>query len=139
MDTDDETQAWIAQWTSRWHDETAASWAIVDKQVDQPVGQVGLRTISLLEASAQLSYWVIPDARGADVATRAVRALTQWAIGTMRFHRLSLEHSTLNRASCRVATKTGFELEGTQREVMLHQDGRHDMHIHVRLRSQLST
>ncbi|MGY2127682.1 GNAT family N-acetyltransferase [Blastococcus sp. SYSU DS0617] len=47
--------------------------------------------------------------------------------------RLELQHSTRNRASCRVAEKTGFDLEGTKRRAGLHQDGWHDMHLHARL------
>ena len=70
MDTDDEARAWIAGWTQRWDNETDASWAIVDRGSDRPVGQVGLRTVSLFEASADLSYWVLPGSRGRGVAGR---------------------------------------------------------------------
>src|SRR3712207_3529306 len=60
MDSRDEALAWIAGWESRWADETDASWAITAE--DRPIGQVGLRGISLLESSAELSYWVLPAA-----------------------------------------------------------------------------
>lgn len=50
------------------------------------------------------------------------------------FHRLHLDHSTRNHASCRVATKSGYLLEGTMRSAGLHDDGRHDMHLHARVR-----
>ncbi len=120
----------------RWDDETDASWAIVDDRDDHPMGQVGLRAISLFEASAALSYWVLPDARGAGVAMRAAKVLTQWAFDVVRLHRVSLEHSTANLASCRVATKLGFEVEGTLRGAARHADGWHDMHMHARLHPQ---
>lgn len=136
MDTHDEARAWIASWAMRWDDETDASWAIVDDRDDHPMGQVGLRAISLFEASAALSYWVLPDARGAGVAMRAAKVLTQWAFDVVRLHRVSLEHSTANLASCRVATKLGFEVEGTLRGAARHADGWHDMHMHARLHPQ---
>ncbi|GAB3434414.1 GNAT family N-acetyltransferase [Actinophytocola sediminis] len=135
MDTHDEARGWIADWTTRWNNETDASWAIVNNCDDQPIGQVGLRTISLFEASAQLSYWVLPDARGTGVAVRATHALTQWIFDVVHLHRISLEHSTANLASCRVAAKLGFDVEGTRRSVTRHADGWHDMHIHARLRT----
>jgi RimJ/RimL family protein N-acetyltransferase len=135
MDTHDEARAWIAGWATRWDNETDASWAIVDNRDDQPIGQVGLRTISLFEASAHLSYWVLPDARGTGVAVRATHALTQWTFDVVRLHRVSLEHSTANLASCRVATKLGFDVEGTLRGAARHADGWHDMHKHARLRT----
>ena len=134
MDTPDEALAWIMRWTSGWDNETEASWAIVD-QADRPVGQVGLRAISLYDASAALSYWVLPDARGAEVAVRAARALTRWTFDTARLHRIGLQHSTANQPSCRVAAKLGFGLEGTARSSLMHVDGWHDMHIHARLRT----
>ena len=40
-----------------------------------------------------------------------------------------------NRASCRVAEKTGFAVEGMRRSAWLLADSRHDVHAHARLRS----
>jgi RimJ/RimL family protein N-acetyltransferase len=133
MDGDDEARAWTADWPGRWAAETDASWAIADRD-DQPVGQVGLRTIELSSASAQLSYWVLPTARGAGIAVRAVVALTRWCFYEVGLNRLFLMHSTANQASCRVAERAVFALEGTLRESMLHADGLHDAHVHARLR-----
>lgn len=135
MDSQDEALAWIAGWDMRWDNETDASWAITDAHGDQPIGQVGLRTISLFEGSAQLSYWVLPDARGTGIAARAALALTQWTFDIVRLHRVFLQHSTANPASCRVAAKLGFRVEGTLRGAMLHADGWHDVHTHARLRT----
>jgi len=135
MDTHAEALDWMAGWATRWDDETDASWAVVDPDDDQPIGQVGLRTVSLFEGSAHLSYWVLPHARGAGVAVRAARALTRWTFDVLGLHRVSLDHSTANVASCRVAAKLGFELEGTLRGAALHADGWHDMHRHARLRT----
>jgi RimJ/RimL family protein N-acetyltransferase len=47
-----------------------------------------------------------------------------------------LDHSTRNHASCRVATKSGYLLEGTKRSAAVHDDGRHDMHLHARIREE---
>lgn len=146
IDDLDEARAWIANWTTRWAGEVDASWAIIRTdglfasenaklRKHQIIGQVGLRGISLFEGSAHLSYWVLPEARGAGVAVRAARALTRWSFDVVGLHRMSLEHSTRNAASCRVATKLGFEVEGTSRGSALHADGWHDMHVHARLRT----
>jgi RimJ/RimL family protein N-acetyltransferase len=53
---------------------------------------------------------------------------------TGRRGRLPVAHSVRNEASCRVATKTGFALEGTRRHSPPYADGWHDMHLHARLR-----
>lgn len=42
-------------------------------------------------------------------------------------------HAIPLHASCGVATKAGYRLEGTKRNAAVH-DGRHDMHLHARVR-----
>lgn len=71
-------------------------------------GRVGIGHVSLDEARAAVSYWVVPAARGRGVATLALGVLAHWALVEAGFHRLELEHSTSNAGSCRVATKAGF-------------------------------
>lgn len=134
LDDLDEAGAWITSWPGRWAEEKDASWAIVGN-LDEPIGQAGLRNISLFEAHAAVSYWMIPGARGQGVAVRALQAVTRWSFETLGLHRLSLQHSTSNVASCRVAMKAEFAFEGTQRGSMLHADGWHDGHVHSRLRT----
>lgn len=133
MDSEAEAREWIAGWADVWATETDSSWAVVDGG-DEVVGQVGLRSIRLFEASAQLSYWVIPAARGTGVATRAAGALARWAFDRLGMNRLYLVHTTGNLPSCRVAGRLGFPVEGTLRDYIHHQDGFHDVHVHARLR-----
>ncbi|NEC69035.1 GNAT family N-acetyltransferase [Streptomyces sp. SID9727] len=73
-------------------------------------------------------YWVLPAARGRGVASGALAALSSWALG-VGFWRLELDHSTGNDASCAVAAKCGYALEGVKRSAAVHDDGRHDMHL----------
>jgi [ribosomal protein S5]-alanine N-acetyltransferase len=131
----DEAEAleWITGWARRWAAETDASWAIADSG-DRVLGQAGLRWVDLFEAEGHLSYWVRPEARGRGVAVAAAQAVVAWSFDELGLHRLELRHSTANAASCRVAAKLDFPLEGTRREAGRHADGWHDMHLHARLR-----
>jgi len=99
------------------------------------LGQVGLWGIDLSIGSAALSYWVLEAARGKQVAGRAVTAVTQWAFTDCGLQRLEITHAVINSASCRVAEKQGFSLEGTKRKAMVRSDGWHDTHVHARLRN----
>ena len=129
--TPTEAAAWVASWPGRWRAESGAGWAVTrDGAV---VGQLSLRRIDLGEGLAEISYWVLPAARGAGVAPRALGALCAWAFGELGLHRLEVAHSTANAGSCRVAERAGFPLEGTKRRQALHADGWHDMHLHARL------
>ncbi|MEN3611059.1 GNAT family N-acetyltransferase [Plantactinospora sp. ZYX-F-223] len=136
LDSEDEAREWTAQWPARWAAQTDASWAVVAERTGEPLGQVGLREIRLDQASAEISYWVLPAARGRGLAGRAVRAVQAWAFDRLGLHRLELRHSTANRASCRVADKLGFAVEGTLRGAWWHADGWHDVHLHARLRDE---
>jgi len=137
----------IASYHQAWRNETGAQWAIAGPSVGHPatgqpdaagstvVGRVALRVIDLQEGYAEVAYWVVPAARGRGVAVSAVVAMSAWALDELGLHRLELDHSVANTASCRVAQKAGFGCEGTKRSAALHTDGWHDMHLHSRIQA----
>ncbi|MDX3309404.1 GNAT family N-acetyltransferase [Streptomyces sp. NPDC054884] len=132
-DSEEEVAGWIEEWRTCWQEERSAQWAVVDAHTDGLLGRVALRGVQLDEGVAEIAYWTTAAARGRGVAPRATTALTRWAFDEVGFHRLELMHATANEASCRVAGKAGFALEGTKRSAALHQDGWHDMHLHARV------
>lgn len=131
--SEDQVREWFEHYRQAWAQETGASWAVT-RGGDTVLGRIAMSGLSLDDGVAACSYWVLPAARGAGVACRALMALSVWALGKAGFHRLQLDHSTRNNASCRVAIKSGFRLEGTKRSDAVHSDGRHDMHLHARIR-----
>ncbi|KKJ94695.1 GNAT family N-acetyltransferase [Micromonospora sp. HK10] len=130
--SEDQVRDWFEQYRQAWQQETGGSWAVTRGGV--VLGRIALGSMNLDDGVAGCAYWVLPAARGAGVAARALTAVSNWALGEGRFHRLYLDHSTRNFASCRVAVKAGFVLEGTKRSDAVHSDGRHDMHLHARVR-----
>lgn len=128
--SEQEAVAMITSYNQAWQRETAAHWAIAGPEV---IGRISLRMIDLVEGFAELAYWVVPAARGRGVAVAAVGAVGEWAFAELGLHRLELDHSVANTASCRVAEKAGFAYEGTKRGATLHTDGWHDMHLHARI------
>jgi ribosomal-protein-alanine N-acetyltransferase len=139
VETEVEARSLIERWRSAWSAESGANWAIVravgvrEAAHDVVLGRVSLRMIDTDQGRAECAYWIMPDARGDGIATKALSTLTAWAFAEAGFHRLFLVHSTANHASCRVATKAGFAAEGVERSSVLHTDGWHDMHVHARI------
>ncbi|MFF4894011.1 GNAT family N-acetyltransferase [Micromonospora chersina] len=131
--SEDQVREWFEQYRRAWERETAASWAVT-RGGGEVLGRIAMGSMNLDDGVAGCAYWVLPAVRGAGVAPRALTALSVWALGEAGFHRLHLDHSTRNHASCRVAVKAGFLLEGTKRSDAIHSDGRHDMHLHARIR-----
>jgi len=127
-------QAWCrrgADWSGGDH----ATFAILDQDGGRLVGNISLVNIDLVDQrSASIAYRTAPWARGKGVASDAVEAVTKWAFDALTVERIRLEHSVSNAASCRVAERCGFLLEGVMR--LGHRDERgvrHDAHLHARV------
>ncbi|MBH5134259.1 GNAT family N-acetyltransferase [Streptomyces sp. G3] len=133
-DSEEEVRGWIAEWQQAWDRESNVQWAVADAADDRLLGRVALRQVLLGDGVAEVAYWTTAGARGRGVAARATRTLARWALDEIGFQRLELSHAVANEASCRVAQKAGFALEGTKRSALLHPDGWHDMHLHARVR-----
>jgi len=97
------------------------------------VGSVALREINRIDQWATASYWTLPAARGREVAPRALTLASTYAVDGLGLHRVQLQHALANTASCRVATRAGFALEGTQVGSCLLADGFADEHLHARV------
>jgi ribosomal-protein-alanine N-acetyltransferase len=132
-DSVDEVREWIAGWQRGWAAESQLNWVLADRTNDAVLGRVSLKDVDHRDGCADLAYWMMPAARGRGLCPQAVMVLCRWAFDEVGFHRIELEHSTDNQASCRVAAKAGFREEGTRRRAALHADGWHDMHVHAML------
>lgn len=130
VEDEDEARAFAASWQDRWQAESDAGFVVTDV-AGAPVGQVALREVVLAAGWAEVSYWVVPEARGHGTAVAAVRRLATWAFDDLGMHRLEILHAVGNLPSCRVAEKAGFLLEGTLTRVLQHADGWHDAHLHA--------
>jgi RimJ/RimL family protein N-acetyltransferase len=132
-DSTDEARDWIRGWHYHWKRESQGHWAIANEDSDAVLGRIALKGLDLHDGTADIAYWMAPHSRGQGLCTRAVNMLSHWAFDVAGFHRITLEHSTRNLSSCRVAAKAGFRAEGVRRSAARHADGWHDMHVHARL------
>jgi ribosomal-protein-alanine N-acetyltransferase len=62
-----------------------------------------------------VGYWLLPEARGKGLATRAVTLVSRWALGELALMRLAPFTEPSNRRSQRVAERSGFHREGVLR------------------------
>lgn len=126
-------RTWLLPRLTAWSSGTAA-FAITDAPAGTFLGYVGLRDIHRAPDQAVAAYWVTPAGRGRAVASRALDAAATWAFTALGLHRICLDHSLANPASCRTALRAHFLPEGTMRGSFLAPDGsRHDSHLHARL------
>lgn len=117
-------------------DGTAVAFCITDAATGTTLGHIGVNDINHVIRVGIVGYWVLPEARGHQVATRALALAARYAFGAVRLHRVELGHALGHDASCRIAERCGFPYEGTLREAMF-ESGRHDafrdVHLHARI------
>ena len=106
-------------------------WAVADPADDRLLGEVTLFGLDGgRSTSADIGYWIHPDARRRGIATAAVRAAARHALlpaseGGLGLRRVALRAVTGNVASLRVATAAGFTRTGTDRRAERLRDGTH--------------
>ncbi|MDH4159846.1 MAG: GNAT family N-acetyltransferase [Actinomycetota bacterium] len=117
-----------------WSDGSHATWHAVDGGTGRLAANCSVFAIDREHLSAKVGYRVAPWARGHGVATVVVASVGGWAFAELGLVRLEIQHAVANAASCRVAAKTGYVLEGTLRSASLDGHGvRQDDHLHGRV------
>jgi RimJ/RimL family protein N-acetyltransferase len=129
----DSAARWCAE-LADWSGGDHATWAVLDRQTEAFVGVVSVHSINPTQADAEIGYRVSPAARGRGIGTEAVTAATVWAFANLALVRIELAHAAANAASCVVARRAGYRLEGLLRQSFVYGDGqRYDEHLHARL------
>lgn len=134
----DEAREWLVR-SAEWSD-SYAGWLVHDTEDEDRL--VGNGFLVHVDRDDQLDAWVAyrtaPWARNRGVATAAVVAMTAFGFDVLGLERLCLPHAVPNSASCRVAEKAGFGLEGTELGGYRDESGvRWDSHVHGLLRTDV--
>jgi RimJ/RimL family protein N-acetyltransferase len=96
---------------------TDLAWLAFEASSDRLVGSFGLHRTDWALPATEVGYWLRPSAWGEGFATEGVNALVAWAFEGLCAERVALVTDEANRASCRVAERCGFVLEGVQRRM----------------------
>ncbi|MET9264209.1 GNAT family N-acetyltransferase [Amycolatopsis sp. NPDC004079] len=109
---DGDARRWLDAQVSGRESATQFSFAVAADD-DMPLGHIVVKVRDA--GAAEVGYWIAAQARGRGIAARALEVASRWALGTQRFvslSRLDLLHAEDNPASCRVAEKCGYVLDG---------------------------
>ena len=90
--------------------EPLGVWAIVDKELDKMIGVVRFEKIDVQKRTAELGYFLNASYWGRGLMTEAVTCLSDLALTAMGMDRIILIAHLENKASIRVAEKSGFKL-----------------------------
>ncbi len=87
------------------------SLAIVDREAERAVGQMGLWISHLRKGRVEIGYWVAPSGRKQGAASAALELLSAWAFEQLDIDRISLFIEPWNVPSQKTAERSGFERE----------------------------
>ncbi len=79
------------------------------------------------QGRGELGYWVTESFRGRGVARRAIRRVSDYAIGELGLARIEILVEPHNDASCRAAAAAGYTREGLLRQFLEFEAQRHDL------------
>jgi RimJ/RimL family protein N-acetyltransferase len=110
--------------------------AIADPETDRFLGGIGIYRLDLRHRRGEVGFWLVPDARGRGLGSRATRLLTDWAFGTLGLDRMEMTTTPDNAATRALASKLGFAEEGTMRERNFERGRRVDVMMFAVLREE---
>ncbi|MHB8235207.1 MAG: GNAT family N-acetyltransferase [Solirubrobacteraceae bacterium] len=110
-----DTRAFIGRARAMEQDGSGHSRAIVHGGSDELAGVVGI-TLDRANHAAAIGYWLDEASGGKGVMTAAVAAVIEDGFQRYRLVRVEIRADVGNRASCAVAERLGFQLEGVMRQ-----------------------
>ena len=96
-----------------WARGSSLNWAVRDAADDALLGMVGLGLDGV--GSAEIGYWLAPEARGRGLMSRSVELVLDTAFGRLGLVRVFWRAFVGNAASRAVAERAGFRVEGELR------------------------
>lgn len=110
-----DVKAYIAAQPEAQATRRAYNFAIVDQNAGSFCGGCGLTLLNWTHRHANVYYWVRASRQGQNIATNAALQLADYAFTELGLVRLEIVVAAQNRASVRVAEKTGARREGLLR------------------------
>ena len=83
------------------------------------IGRIGIHNINWQNKNASIGYWLIKDAQGKGIISKATHSLITYAFQTLGLNRIEIRAATDNQRSRSIPERLGMLKEGTLREAEL--------------------
>jgi RimJ/RimL family protein N-acetyltransferase len=110
-----ESRDWISNCIEKWKQDGEYNFAITSTETGRYLGGCGLNGIHREPDIANLGYWVRTSATKKGVATTTTLLLADFGINELKLKRIEIVVDVDNKASQRVAEKSGATREGILR------------------------
>jgi ribosomal-protein-alanine N-acetyltransferase len=123
----EDAAAWVEVRERRRRQGEALFLVVAAVEDDRACGCVWLWNVDAAKGCGEVGYWLLREARGRGLATRAVRLVCDYAFERLGLERLELFTLRGNDASERVAERAAFHREGVLRAYRRAPSGRVDV------------
>ena len=106
----------IADWVEGYKQDDYYQWAIVLKEIDQPIGSISAVSLDNDVRSAEIGYCIGTKWWHQGITTEALGAVIDYLIRQVGMLRVEARHDVANPNSGAVMKKCGMEYEGTLRQ-----------------------
>ena len=119
----DISAAVLADWTSHYAEETYYQWAIVPKELGQPIGSIAVVRMSDPVGKVEIGYCIGKQWWHQGITSEALQAVISFFLDEVGANRVEACHDPNNPHSGGVMRKCGMTYEGTQRRAGVNQQG----------------
>lgn len=110
------SEAVVSGWVEANADPCKYHWAIVLKELGEPIGSISLMNFSTQHFKAEVGYCIGQRWWGQGIVTEALRAVIAYSFNVIGLNRVEAYHNVENAASGRVMQKAGMKHEGRFRQ-----------------------
>ena len=110
------TRILLDKWIAEYINDYCYHWAIISKDIMEPIGSVGVNHIDSKAMWCEMGYCISRTYWNTGVMTEAVKAVLDYLFREIGFNRIQAKHHADNPASGRVMQKSGMTYEGTLRK-----------------------
>ncbi len=133
-----ESEQWIARCDEAWKKGVEFHFVITHTATGRFLGGVGINQINITHRYANLGYWVRSSETGKGVTTAAAILAARFGFQKLNLGRIEILVARENKASLRVAEKTGARREGVLRNRLIVNDHVMDAVLYALIPEDLS-
>ncbi|MDO5545152.1 MAG: GNAT family N-acetyltransferase [Eubacteriales bacterium] len=106
----------LLDWTGQYHDDTFYQWAIVPKELMEPIGSIGAVHLNEQVQLVQIGYCIGANWWHRGITSEAMKAVMDYLFDEVGVNRVESLHDPRNPHSGGVMRKCGMKFEGTLRQ-----------------------
>lgn len=132
----DITKRVISGWIESYKNDDFYQWAIVLKDINEPIGSISVVGKNEKVCSVEIGYCIGAKWWNQGIVTEAFSAVIRFFFEEVKVNRIAARHDTNNPASGRVMAKCGLKYEGTLRQADFNNTGIVDVSAYSILASE---